>query len=155
MLVVFCDPWGSEICRNFLPEFSSAADLLAHEQPRMVLASVDCTTESNEPLCIREGVENFAHVRFFKKSEESEDKPILRSMEQIVKFMRAHCSVPSFHIRNKADFLKQVDHPQGSIIGFFDSTQGVPGKCKKHEEQNPEQYAFKQQYMRIVQAMGI
>jgi len=142
------------VCRNFLPEYHSAAELLSYEQPRMVLALVDCTTDENEPLCIREDVKEYPHIRFYKKSDMTEDKPILRSMEQVMKFMRAHCSVATYHIKDAKSFKKHVSHPQGSIIGFFDSTQGDPSKCgTKHEEENPENYAYKRAYLKIVQAL--
>ena len=67
--------------------------------------------------------------------------------------MRARVVVPTFHIQSKKDFETHVTHPQGSIIGFFDSTQGDPGKCAGHEEANPETYAFKKAYMKIVQSL--
>ena len=119
----------------------------------MVLALVDCTTPANEPICIRDNVKEYVHIRFYQKSKMSETKPILRSMEHIIKFMRAHCSVATYHIRDKESFEKHVSHPQGSFIGFFESTQGITGKCGKHEEKNPEIYAYKRAYLKIVQSL--
>lgn len=88
----------------------------------------------------------------YKNGVNTGDNPThLRTKENIERFMRTKLSFPSFHIRTVEQFNKFIDHPQGGIIGVFDSTQGDPDKNEADED--PTVYWYKKAYYRIVNAM--
>ena len=70
--------------------------------------------------------------------------------------MRAKFSVPSFHIRSREQYVQQVNHPQGSFIGFFPSLQGTDQcgdpEARAEAEKDP-MYDYKRAYFKIVQGL--
>lgn len=151
IMVVFMAPWCNK-CQKFMPEYGKAAEVLQSETPPMTLAEVDCANEDNVELCIAEGTKGYPHLVLYKNGVNTGDNPThLRTKENIERFMRTKLSFPSFHIRTVEQFNKFIDHPQGGIIGVFDSTQGDPDKNEADED--PTVYWYKKAYYRIVNAM--
>ena len=65
LLVEFFAPWCSH-CKQFNPEYEKAAQLLSQEQPKMVLAQVDCTEKHNIELCKSIPVKGYPTLMLYK-----------------------------------------------------------------------------------------
>lgn len=152
VLAAFYAPWCNK-CKNFMPEFEKAAIILQNETPPMTLAQIDCTEEHNIDLCISQGVKGYPHLVRYKFGENTGDNPThLRSSESIQKFMRKLLSFVSFHIKTFDQYEQFITHPDGAIIGVFDSTQGH-ATLKEADEEGDKKYFYKKGFNKIVNVL--
>ena len=114
---------------------------------------IDCTEEHNIDLCISQGVKGYPHLVRYKFGENTGDNPThLRSSESIQKFMRKLLSFVSFHIKTFDQYEQFITHPDGAIIGVFDSTEGH-ATLKEADEEGDKKYFYKKGFNKIVNVL--
>lgn len=116
MLIEFFAPWCGH-CKRLAPHYEAAATTLKKNDPPVVLAKVDCTTEQD--LCQKYGVTGYPTLKIFRNGEFSKEYEGPRETDGIVKFMKSQAGPSSKTLTSVADAEKFVDNMDHSIIGFF------------------------------------
>lgn len=85
-LVMFYAPWCGH-CKKAKPEFSSAADELKDEL-KAAFAAVDCTVDTNRPICESYEVKGFPTIKYLNYGKNPEDYNGGREHADFVRFMQ-------------------------------------------------------------------
>ncbi|XP_014090538.2 protein disulfide-isomerase A5 [Bactrocera oleae] len=102
-LVMFYAPWCGH-CKKTKPEFSAAAKALK-DDPRIVLAAVDCTKQ--QTLCKSHGVNGYPTIFYFSYLKTKADYSGGRSSKDFISYMTNPnlSASESVHVKHKVDEL--------------------------------------------------
>lgn len=119
-LVKFYAPWCGH-CQKMAPEFEKASNILAENDPPIILAKVDCAG-SGSSKCKDYGVTAYPGLKMFKNGEFLLEYHGPRDADGIVNFMKSN-------IFSKVKELTSVEQTQEfldqqtelTVIGFFEN----------------------------------
>ena len=112
LMVLFYVPW-CEHCRNFLPEYTKAAEILKGEN--IILAKVDATI--NKKLSEKYNIKGFPTTILLIEDSIIEYNG-RRKSQNIINWIRKRTSSPSKELKSVSDIKKFIKNNEISIIYF-------------------------------------
>eukprot|EP01147_Barroeca_monosierra_P001726 gene1726-4846_t len=117
ILVEFYAPWCGH-CKRLAPEYEKAARDLWNSSPRIPLAKVDATAETN--LAQRFEISSYPTLNIFRKGKKYEYTGG-RDRSAIVKEMLELASPPAKFLETVFDIDQAVDGEDPVVVGFFEN----------------------------------
>lgn len=116
-LVKFYAPWCGH-CKRLAPEFDTASDVLANDDPPVALVKVDCT-EAGKDTCGKYGVSGYPTLKVFKRGEVAMDYNGPRESNGIVSYMRSKAGPSSKLLEDAAGLDAMIGRKMTIILGTF------------------------------------
>jgi len=142
VLVKFFAPWCGH-CKRLAPEFEKASTALRKNDPPVVLADVDCTTDTGKESCSKYGVSGYPTLKIFRGGEMSSDYNGPRESVGIVKYMKAQVGPSSKEITSKGELEALLKKDETVVFGVFKEKDSALHKAfQKLADKHREQYVF-------------
>lgn len=119
VLVKFFVPWCGH-CQNLAPEFESAANVLKNNEPKVVLAEVDCSSEG-KATCNTYGVKGYPILKVFTNGELSfgYNGP-RKTAADIIKYMSDKVGAILPELKTVEEFDEYLSGLDNVVMGFFE-----------------------------------
>mmetsp|Transcript_2672 Transcript_2672/g.7943 ORF Transcript_2672/g.7943 Transcript_2672/m.7943 type:complete len:497 (+) Transcript_2672:181-1671(+) len=128
--VEFYAPWCGH-CKKLAPEWETAAKTFKGEEPKVVLANIDCTAEENKALAEKYGVKGFPTIKVFRgnDAENAGDYEGPREAKGIVTHLKKQAGPPTSLLEDAAavtTFAKFDTEKDAVVVGVFpDGAKGA------------------------------
>jgi len=119
-LVMFYAPWCGH-CKQFEPEFASAADTLKDLVP---LVKVDGSSDLNAKLTEQYEISGFPTIKLYREGKVSHYGGE-RTADAIVAYMKKRTGPPCTELHSKADVDAFKNEHDVVVVGFFSDPEGA------------------------------
>jgi len=119
LFVMFYAPWCGA-CKGSFPHFVKAAEILKKKEPKVTLAAVDCTVETN--IQEKFSITGFPTLKLFRKGVPLNYSGENREAEEMVSWVLNRTGPPVVTLKSQEEIKKFSNASNVAVVGYFNST---------------------------------